>query len=168
MNTQEPRQQTCCFTGHRNVPKKDVDQILKQVEMLVCALVKKGVETFCVGGAIGFDTIAAQHLLYLRDIKGLNIKVILICPFDGFTNRWNQTQKDEFATLLPHFDEVIYKEKTGSREAYLSRNRELVNRSAYCIAYCTHNYGGTAYTVRYAMKSGVMVLNIADTDVDIF
>ena len=94
--------------------------------------------------------------------------MILICPFDGFTNRWNQTQKDEFATRLSHFDEVIYKEKTGSREAYLSRNRELVDRSAYCIAYCTHNYGGTAYTVRYAMESGVMVLNIADADVDIF
>ena len=168
MTIQGSRQQTCCFTGHRNVPKKDVDQILERVEMFVRALVEKGVTTFCVGGAIGFDTIAAQLLLYLREIEGLDIRVILICPFDGFANRWNQTQKDEFASLLPQFDEVIYKENTGSREAYLSRNRELVDRSAYCIAYCTHNYGGTAYTVRYATKSGVMVLNIADADVDIF
>ena len=168
MTKPELRQQICCFTGHRNVPKKDIDQILNRIEKLVYALAEKGVTSFCVGGAIGFDTIAAQHLLYLREIKGLNIRVILICPFDGFTNRWNQTQKDEFAILLSHFDEVIYKEKTGCREAYLSRNRELVDRSAYCITYCTHNYGGTAYTVRYAMKSGVMVLNIADTDMEIF
>lgn len=55
MTTQRSRQQTCCFTGHRNVPKKDVDQILERVEMLVRALVKKEVTTFCVGGAIGFD-----------------------------------------------------------------------------------------------------------------
>ena len=168
MITQGSRQQTCCFTGHRNVPKKEIDQILNRLERFVYALVEKGVTSFCVGGAIGFDTIAAQHLFYLREIKGLEIKVSLICPFEGFINRWNQTQQNEFTTLLPHFDEVIYKEETGSRDAYLARNRELVDRSAYCIAYCTRNYGGTAYTVRYAAKSGVMVLNIADTDVDIF
>lgn len=168
MTTPALREQTCCFTGHRNVPKKDVDQILNRVETIVRALVKKGVTTFCVGGAIGYDTIIAQHLIYLREVKNLKIKVILICPFDGFTNHWNQSQQKEFTALLPHFDEVIYKEKTGSRDAYLSRNRELVDRSAYCIAYCTRNYGGTAYTVRYAMKSGVIVLNVADTDTDIF
>jgi len=60
---------------------------------------------------------------------------------------------------------VVYKEKTGSREAYLSRDRHLVDNSAYCIAYCTRNYGGTAYSVRYAMKSGVAVLNTADYDI---
>lgn len=92
----------------------------------------------------------------------------MVCPFDGFTNRWHQDQQDRFEEMLSHYDKVIYKEKTGSREAYLSRNRHLVDNSAYCIAYCTRNYGGTAYTVRYAMKNGVTVLNTADYDVDIF
>lgn len=168
MTTQSLRQQTCCFTGHRNIPKNDMDQIADRADMIIRALVKKGVTTFCVGGAIGFDTIMAQHLIYLREVKHFKIKVILICPFEGFINRWNQTQQNEFTTLLSHFDEVIYKEKTGSRDAYLSRNRELVDRSSYCIAYCTRNYGGTAYTVRYAMKTGVIVLNVADTDTDVF
>jgi len=161
------REQTCCFTGHRNVPGKDVDRILDRVETLVRALVKKGVRYFGVGGAIGFDTLVAQHLFYLRDIHHLKIKVILVCPFDGFTNRWHQDQQDRFQEMLSHYDKVIYKEETGSREAYLSRNRHLVDNSAYCIAYCTRNQGGTAYTVRYAMKNGVTVLNTAD-DVDIF
>ncbi len=162
------KEKTCCFTGHRIVPEKDVDRILDRVNTLVRALVKKRVRYFSVGGAIGFDALVARYLFYLRDIRRLNIKVILVCPFDGFTIRWHQDQQDRFEEMLSHYDKVIYKEKTGSREAYLSRNRHLVDNSAYCIAYCTRNYGGTAYTVRYAMKNGVTVLNTADYDVDIF
>lgn len=168
MTVQELREQTCCFTGHRNVPGKDVDQILERVEILVRALVKKGVKCFGVGGAIGFDTLVAQHLFWLRDIKHLNIKVILACPFDGFTSRWHQDQQDTFEQMLSHYDKVVYVSDRPSREAYLSRNRHLVDHSAYCIAYCTRNHGGTAYTVRYAMKNGVTVVNTADYDVDIF
>lgn len=49
------KEKTCCFTGHRIVPEKDVDRILDRVNTLVRALVKKGVRYFSVGGAIGVD-----------------------------------------------------------------------------------------------------------------
>lgn len=162
------KEKACCFTGHRNIPKKDVDRILDRVDALVRALVNKGVTCFYVGGALGFDTMVAQSLFLLRDIEHLNINVILVCPFDGFISRWHEDQQQRFETMLPRYDKVIYKEETGSREAYLSRNRHLVDNSSYCIAYCTRNYGGTAYTVRYAMKNGVTVLNTADNDIDVF
>lgn len=42
------------------------------------------------------------------------------------------------------------------------RNRYLVDNSSICIAYLTKNKGGTAYTVDYAKKLGVTVINIAD------
>ena len=158
------REKTCCFTGHRNIPEKDVDMILDQVETFVRALVKKGICYFGVGGALGFDTLVAQYLFYLRDIKHLKIKVILVCPFEGYTSRWHQDQQNTFEQMLPQYDKVVYKETTPSREAFLSRDRHLVDHSAYCITYCTRNYGGTAYTVRYAIKNGVKVLNVADFD----
>ena len=162
------REKTCCFTGHRTIPDAEKMTIIERVDVYVKTLVAKGVKFFGVGGAIGFDTLVAKHLFYLRDTENLNIKVILVCPFEGFTGRWNEKQQQTFNILLPRYDKVIYKEKSASREAFLSRNRHLVDHSAYCIAYCTRDFGGTAYTVRYAMKNAVSVLNTADYDVSCF
>jgi len=162
------KKKTCCFTGHRIVPEENEFEIIDRVDMYVKALVAIGVRFFGVGGALGFDTLVAEHLFYLRDTENLDIKVILVCPFEGFTSRWNEKQQQTFNVMLPRYDKVIYKEKNASREAYLSRNRHLVDHSAYCIAYCTRDFGGTAYTVRYAMRNAVCVLNTANYDVSCF
>ena len=41
----------------------------------------------------------------------------------------------------------------------------MVDRSTVCIAYCNRKTGGTAYTVRYALRQGVTVRNLAEWDV---
>ena len=41
----------------------------------------------------------------------------------------------------------------------------MVDSSAVCIAYCTRKTGGTAYTVRYALKKGLQVINLADWNI---
>ena len=160
------KEKTCCFTGHRMIPKEKENEIVGRLDVYVKKLIAKGVKFCGVGGAIGFDTLVSKHLFHLRDTENLDIKVILVCPFEGFTNRWNEKQQQTFDSLLPQYDKVIYKEKFASREAYLSRNRHLVDYSAYCIAYCEHDAGGTAYTVRYAIRNAVSILNIADYDVN--
>ena len=47
-----------------------------------------------------------------------------------------------------------------SCEAFLARDRHLVDGSAYCIGCCTRAAGGTAYTLRYAEKKGLQVWNV--------
>ena len=42
------------------------------------------------------------------------------------------------------------------------RNRFLADISSLCICYLTKNTGGTAYTVRYAQKEGLKIVNITD------
>ena len=64
----------------------------------------------------------------------------------------------------PQYDKVVCVAQRASREAYLERDRHLVDSSAYCIAYCTRNSGGTAYTVRYAHQQGVPVYNTANME----
>lgn len=59
-------------------------------------------------------------------------------------------------------DKVVWCSREPSREAFLLRNRRLVDGSAYCIAYCTRPYGGSAYTLRYAQKQGLRVWNIGE------
>ena len=41
------------------------------------------------------------------------------------------------------------------------RNRHLVDNSSVCVAYLTRSGGGTAYTVEYAKKHGLKIINIA-------
>ena len=41
------------------------------------------------------------------------------------------------------------------------RNRYLVDHGCVCVCYLTGDSGGTAYTVRYAEKQGLEIINIA-------
>ena len=156
------RQRTCCFTGHREIPAKDLPSILRRTEQAIRQLIEQGVVFFGVGGAIGYDTEAAKLLFRLSATDYPQIKVILVYPFEGFTSRWSDEQREEYARLLPQYDKAVCVAQSASREAYLARDRHLVDGSAYCIAYCTRNSGGTAYTLRYAMDKGVEIYNVAE------
>ena len=41
------------------------------------------------------------------------------------------------------------------------RNRHLVDNSSVCVCYLNKENGGTAYTVRYAGKKGLEIINLA-------
>ena len=158
------RQRTCCFTGHRAIPEKDLPGILDRTEQTVRRLIEQGVIFFGVGGAIGYDTETAKLLFRLRATDYPQIKGILVYPFEGFTSRWNDKQRAEYARLLPQYDKAVCVAQRASREAYLERDRHLVDGSAYCIAYCTRGSGGTAYTLRYAQQEGLKIYNVAQKD----
>ena len=158
------RQRTCCFTEHRAIPEKDLPGILERTERAVRRLIEHGIVFFGVGGAIGYDTEVAKLLFRLRVTDYPQIKVILVYPFEGFTSRWSGEQRAEYARLLPQYDKAVCVAQRASREAYLERDRHLVDGSAHCIAYCTRNSGGTAYTVRYAHQQGVTVYNTANME----
>ena len=158
------RQRTCCFTGHRNLPKEHLSDIREQTTMVIREIASNGVCFFGVGGAIGYDTLVAEVLFQLREEELPHIKVILVYPFEGFTNRWTDEQRATYARLLPRYDKRVCVAPMASREAYLARDRHLVDNSSHCICYCTRQTGGTAYTVRYASKQGLAIYNIATSE----
>ena len=156
------KEHTCCFTGHRNVPVDKQKEITARTEAKVRELISEGYRCFMVGGAVGYDTLAAELLFRLRDVEHMGIRVTLAYPFDGYTSGWKEEQKATYERLLPLYDERICVAAAASRGAYLQRDRYMVDASSMCIAYCTRQTGGTAYTIRYAAKTGVPVCNIAE------
>lgn len=118
------------------------------------SLLEQGVRYFGVGGALGFDTLVAEKLLELRG-KYPQIRVILVRPFRGYQSRWTAAQQARAARIESRVDKVVYCCDTPSREAFLARDRHLVDGSAYCIGYCTRATGGTAY------KQGLQIWNVA-------
>lgn len=162
MERWELRKRTCCLTGHRSIPPADVPALARRTAEEIRALVAgRGVSFFGVGGAVGYDTLAARVLFALREREFPQIRVILVYPFDGFTRRWPPEQQAEYHRLLGGYDKVVRACAAPGRAAYLERDRQLVDGSAFCIAYCTRSTGGTAYTVGYARRQGLEIRNLA-------
>lgn len=156
------RERTCCFTGHRDIPADRLQMVMTGTEAKVRELISQGYRYFGIGGAMGYDTIVAEMLFRLREREYPEIKIILVYPFDGFISRWSDSQQATYARLLPMYDKRVCVCKSASREAYLARDRHLIDYSSACIAYCTRQTGGTAYTIRYAAARGVPVFNVGD------
>jgi Protein of unknown function (DUF1273). len=71
---------TCCFTGHRELPKEDSPEyavLLSALENAVRDAVREGCSRFLVGGAKGFDLLA-DSLLFLAPLPKFFIGKLLI------------------------------------------------------------------------------------------
>ena len=154
------KDKTCCFTGHRLINRSDFDSIKAQVKKAVIALINKGVIFFGAGGALGFDTIAAESVLELKE-SFPQIKLILVLPCKNQTRGWGDYDVKRYDDILRRADKVVYVSEQYYDGCMQKRNRHLVDNSGYCICYLKRNSGGTAYTVNYAIKNGLMVYNVA-------
>lgn len=156
------RERTCCFTGHRDIPADRLQMVMASTEAKVRELISHGYRYFGVGGAVGYDTIVAEMLFRLWEQEYPGIKIILVYPFEEFTSRWSDSKKTTYARLLPLYNKRVCVCKSASKEAYLARDRHLIDCSSICVAYCTRQTGRTAYTIRYAAARGVSVFNVGD------
>ncbi len=159
------KKNTCCFTGHRKIRKGDEAAIRAVVREQVLALLEQDVTTFMVGGAVGFDMLAAETLLDLREKEGKELRLVSALPFLQWRENWPREAVEREDRILQGSDEILISAAGYSRQSYLHRDRRMVDASSVCVAYCSRRSGGTAYTVRYAMRRGVPVINIADWDI---
>lgn len=141
------KNKTCCFTGHRNIEKKDYNDIEKKLKKEIIRLINMGVCYFGCGGAIGFDTIAALTVLKLKN-EYPNIRLIMVLPCPEQDKYWSYDDKKIYEEIKNKADKITYTSECYNRSCMLIRNKWLVDNSGYCIAYCNKDSGGTAYTVK--------------------
>ena len=80
----EKKETSCFFTGHRKIRADKKIELIPKIKNAVSYLYSKGVTDFHTGGAIGFDTLAAAHILDVkRDHPGM--KLILDLPYKNQT-----------------------------------------------------------------------------------
>ena len=152
--------QTCCFTGHRKIPLDQLESVTQRLRDAVIASIKDGYRYFGAGGALGFDTLAAQTVLELKKDYP-NIKLILVLPCKTQTRGWKQEDIEEYNRVIQAADKVVYTSQDYYNGCMHKRNRHLVNNSSKCICYFTEKPGGTFYTVKYASERGLSIVNIA-------
>jgi len=155
------REKTCCFTGHRELPTgRERQNLAIRLEEAVMEQIEKGVKFFGAGGALGFDTLAAQTVLRLKE-KYPDIKLILVLPCLTQTRGWPAGDVEEYERIKALADKVVYTSQEYTGDCMFRRNRHLVDNSRVCICYLTKESGGTAYTVDYAEKQGLEIINLA-------
>ena len=155
------RAKTCCFTGHREIPTNEIETVRGKLRDCVVSLIHEDYQYFGSGGALGFDTIAAQVVLELKS-SFPQIKLILVLPCKSQTKGWSRKDISIYERIKQQADKVVYTSEEYTRGCMHKRNRHLVDNSSACICYLTKNTGGTFYTVNYAREHGLRVFQIAD------
>ncbi len=154
------KSQTCCFTGHRDIPPEVWPKLSQRLEAAVERLIGEGYCYFGAGGALGFDTMAAKVVLRLRR-KYPQIRLILVLPCPSQADRWPAADVAVYRRILQQADKVVYTSQHYTRGCMFVRNRHLVDHSSVCLCYQTSPTGGTAYTVHYAQTPGLHIENLA-------
>ena len=162
------RVRACCFTGHRpkDLPRGG-DESTQEMRLLKLSLmqavqraVAEGITVFYAGGALGFDLLASEAVLRLKeDMPNLSLHLALPFPKEpGWDEAGLRTRR-----ILEEADEITYQSQAaGQVWAYHARNRYMVDHAELVIAYLAREAGGTYQTVEYAKKKGIPVKNLAE------
>ncbi len=151
------------FTGHRPDKLGGYNQnptaayVKQRLTAAVRWALSQGAEWFITGGALGVDTWAAEEVLRQGG------KLCLAQPFEGFTSRWREEQIQRFEQIRQTADYVHTVSDSASKEAFLERNKWMVDKADVIIAVWDGSPGGTAYTVDYAKKQGKKVYVVNPT-----
>ena len=151
---------TCCFTGHRTLSDAERSELVPLIDRYLFAIYEAGCREFRTGGALGFDTLAAQRVLALRE-KYPSCKLHLILPCQGQENDWSLEKRVLYRKISERADRVTCLHDSYTKGCMYERNRALVDGCDVVIAYLKQEKGGTAYTCGYAEKHGVRVINLA-------
>ena len=155
------KERTCCFTGHRDIPEQNYEEIKKRTKEIVISLIEKGVIYYIAGGARGYDTLAAETVSELKR-EYPKIRLILALPCKDQTKGWGEEDIRKYNRMKERADKVVYTAERYYKGCMHVRNRHLVDHSAYCVCYLEKDSGGTAYTVNYARKKGLAVFAVTD------
>ena len=107
METAKKRIQTCCFTGHRQLPSEEQAEIANRLERVIATLYQKGIRYYGAGGALGFDALAARTVIRLRE-SCPDMKLILVLPCLTQTRGWKSEDVTEYERIKAQADKVVY------------------------------------------------------------
>ena len=159
---------TCAFTGYRpskmpwgydETDARCVEFRFRLREALEY-LIGQGYTDFLSGGALGFDQMAAEIVLSLRE-KYPWVRLIMVIPFDGQADKWSREQCERWLSIIEASDRVIHISHAYDKGVFFRRNHYLVENANLLLAAYDGQPGGTAGTVAYAKRHGVRVVRIA-------
>lgn len=150
----------CTFAGHREVYSSEIDILLGTA---ISELLRTDSSfVFYTGGMGDFDKMCFSAVRTAkRQHPELEIKLILVLPY--MSNKLN-TDKEYYDDC---FDDVYIPmglADTHYKSAITKRNRWMVDKADYLIAYVRRDFGGAFATMKYAKRLGKTVINLVDEE----
>lgn len=150
----------CFFTGHRII-RDDKKLLVSFLREEILNKINDDVTVFIAGGALGFDTIAAEQVIDMKKDYDA-VRLCLYLPCINQDADWCEADRIRFGKIKELADEVYYVTKKGYTDGCMKkRNRAMVEGADCGIAYLTNGFSGTAQTVKLAEEKGIEVINIA-------
>lgn len=150
----------CTFAGHREVflssVKQDIDDALSEIVQAADDYI------FYSGGMGDFDIMCEAAVRRLKKkYPNLHIHLNLVLPY--MTNQINRDKE----YLESRFDDIIipmHLMGVHYKAAIKKRNRWMVDQADKVLAYVYRDFGGAFDTVKYALRTGKPVLNLAEKE----
>ncbi len=160
---------TAAFSGHRDMgggpskaslfPSQTRQQVDSRLDALIAALAAEGFTTFLCGMAEGFDLLAGEAVIRAQG-AGLEVELVAVVPHLSQPERFSVESKRRYEALRGAASAVILLSEGYFPGCYHARNDFLVDNAACLVCWYDGSEGGTQYTVRRAMKSGIRIENV--------
>lgn len=145
------------FTGHRFISSDRVEEVKESVRNEIRLLYSKGFRNFFCGMALGFDMLAAEEVLKLKE-ELPDILLVATVPYREQNERWGANQKKRYLEIV---DDVIVLSEHYYNGCFLKRNDFMLDHVAVLLAYFDGMpKGGTFYTVRNAKRLRLQICNL--------
>lgn len=153
---------TACFTGHRQLDI-GLPVLGLRLDAMLEKLYQQGFRRFLCGGALGFDMLAAERVIAMKERHG-DAALILALPHADQAKAWPVAEGQRYERIIYHADETHVLSPVYFKGCMMMRNRFMVDRSSFVLCYLRNTKGGTAATVTYASKQEIPLLNLAMED----
>ena len=162
------RQESCCFTGHRPTKLpwgyREEDprclQLKRRIMDALEAAYEEGYRHFLCGMAQGCDLYFCECVMELRRRhEGVTIEAAIPCPTQA--DSWPAAQRQRYRALVEACDFETMVSSVYSSSCMQRRDRYMVDHASLLIAAFDGSAGGTRYTVEYAMRRGLDVVDLA-------
>ncbi|MDE7453322.1 MAG: SLOG family protein [Clostridia bacterium] len=147
---------TVAFSGHRVLKGYDFDPAL--MDRVIFNLIKTGTENFLCGMALGFDTAAAEAVLEYKKKYGVKLTAVLPCADQS--ESFGEANKIRYERILGGCDEVITLSDEYFKGCMHARDRYLVENCDAVVCFLRKKSGGTFYTVSYAKKLNIPLIEL--------
>ena len=158
---------SCCFTGHRpaklpwgeNESDPRCLRLKERLREVIERAAEDGYTHFICGMAEGCDLYCAEAVLALRERRGgVTLEAAIPCPTQP--DSWSAAQRERYRRIIERCDYETMVQERYSRDCMQRRNRYMVDRSSLLIAVYDGLPGGTRYTIEYALRRGVSIIDV--------
>ena len=161
------KQESCCFSGHRpeklpwGTREEDPRCLLLKEKIMDAAQTAyaQGYRHFICGMARGCDWYFCEAVLELREAReGISVEAAI--PWPGQANGWPEADRRRYQNLVERCNWQSMVSTHYHQGCLLRRDRYMVDHTSLLIAAFNGAPGGTSYTMRYALRRGLEIIDL--------